>query len=104
MTVAFDLQVRQATARINADVTAVLDMASAEFVLSVRRRTPVDTGRLQNGWMAIPTSPFSVEIVNDVPYAEHVEFGTSRMAPRGMARTTMAEWPRIVNRAVARMR
>ena len=64
--------------------------------------TPVDTGRLRAGWhlssRARSTSkkaknPY-VNIFNRVEYVLYVEFGTSKMAPRGMARKAMLilEW------------
>lgn len=31
----------------------------------------------------------TVEIFNEVPYTEYVEYGTSKMAPRGMVRRSM---------------
>jgi hypothetical protein len=34
-------------------------------------------------------------------YAVHVEFGTSRMAPRAWVRTTLTQWPQIVAQATA---
>lgn len=35
-------------------------------------------------------------------YAEFVEYGTSKMSPRGMVRRAAAQWPRIVETAASR--
>lgn len=35
-------------------------------------------------------------------YAQYVEYGTSKMAPRAMVRRAAAEWPQIVNEAAGR--
>lgn len=43
----------------------------------------------------------SINIYNNVRYAKYVEFGTARMAPRGMLRTSVAEWPSIVRSRTA---
>lgn len=98
--VAFDVQMRRAVAKINADVGLVMQTAADELVADIRARTPVDTGRLQAGWEVIPAGPLQAVVANEVEYAEHVEFGTAYMAPRAMARTAMADWQRIVDRAV----
>lgn len=38
---------------------------------------------------AIDQKACTVEIYNDVPYTEYVEYGTSKMAPRAMVRRSM---------------
>lgn len=100
----FDRQMAQAIARINANVETVIDYAAAELVLSIARRTPVDTGRLRAGWHVVDLGPGRRRIANEVPYAVFVEYGTANMAPRAMARTAMADWQRIVTRSVRRLR
>lgn len=100
MSVAFDVQMKRAVAKINADVGLVMQAATHELIEDIRARTPVDTGRLQAGWEVVPLGPLQAVVANEVEYAEHVEFGTATMAPRAMARTAMANWQRLVDRAV----
>lgn len=94
-------------------------------------RTPVDTGHLRGNWQLI-TSPNAPELpffdksggatlaritaqarsirwgqpyylTNGAPYAIHIEYGTSRMEPRPMVRSTMREWQKIVDDASKRV-
>lgn len=53
---------------------------------TLQRVTPVGrTGNLRNGWYIKNLMPEGVEFANDVPYAEYVNDGTPRMAPRDMS-------------------
>lgn len=61
-----------------------------EFKRRVEARTPVDTGALQRGWGFTPTAT-DIEVYNVMPYASWVEYGTPKMAPRGMLRATVME-------------
>jgi len=72
-----------------------------EFMVRVKARTPVRTGHLQNSWGAIKRQS-DVEIYNTADYAEHVEYGTDRQAPRGMLRATLLEMPEIMAIAAER--
>ena len=70
-----------------------------EFYSRLRRRTPVDTGRLKNSW-GMQVKETGVEIWNETPYAAYVEFGTPKMAPRAMLRTTTEEAEEIAEIAL----
>lgn len=72
-----------------------------ETVARVKQRTPVITGTLQEGW-EYQLKEKDVEIRNKVPYASYVERGTSKMEPRAMLRTTLAEMDQIVEVASER--
>ena len=83
-------------------------------------RTPVDTGRLRGNWQvtlnAAPTGILdstkvqdagdakraklgdSVYIINNLPYAEVIENGSSKQAPQGMVKVSVAEFKNIVAR------
>ncbi|NUB24713.1 HK97 gp10 family phage protein [Azospirillum brasilense] len=50
-------------------------------------KTPVDTGELKASW----TTDGETYIENTAPHAVAVEFGSSRKAPNGMLRATLAE-------------
>jgi hypothetical protein len=65
-----------------------------EFLSRVKSRTPVITGRLQRSWEIVEYKK-SIEIQNSAPYSYYVEYGTPKMAPRGMMRTTIAEKDQI---------
>ena len=85
-------------------------------------RTPVDTGRLSNSWRptvnrpskssqkASPAAIFktvsnaklgdSIYLVNNLPYAQKIEAGSSKQAPTGMVRVTVAEYQKIIEENV----
>lgn len=57
---------------------------------TLQRVTPVDTGNLQNGWYIKQLAPDMIEFANDVDYAEYVNDGTPKMAPRDMTGRAIA--------------
>jgi len=65
-----------------------------ELMERVKQRTPVDTGHLQNSW-GFQMKSTSYEVYNTKDYAAYVEYGTEKMAPRGMLRTTLLEVDQI---------
>ena len=92
------------------------------------KSTPVDTGRLRGNWQASQQAPASGTtadvdksggatiakavrkiggagsvnyLVNNMDYAEKIEFGGSQQAPRGMVRINHARILRIVKQSAA---
>lgn len=65
-----------------------LMMEAARFIALVRPLTPVDTGNLRNHWtlgkMFRNGDTLSVEILNPMEYAEHVEYGHRTRGGGGM--------------------
>ena len=53
---------------------------AADIVALTKQLSPVDTGALRQSYGAIPIDSNTIEIGSDMPYAPHVEFGTSRAA------------------------
>lgn len=65
-----------------------------EFVNRVKIKTPVLSGKLQDGWdYTINTG--SIDISNSEDYAKYVEFGTVKQPPKAMVQTTMLEVDQI---------
>ncbi len=73
----------------------IIDAFVTETLVTVRARTPIDTGNARSGWFRSPPglSEFGTEQViwNDVPYIVALEYGHSKQAPEGMARITAEE-------------
>lgn len=46
-------------------------------------------GKIEETMKALDQKACTVEIYNDVPYTDFVEYGTSKMAPRAMVRRSM---------------
>jgi len=58
----------------------------------VRARTPVLTGALQAGWHVAHNDRHGErEVINEVPYARHVEYGTRNMPAEPMIGPVLAE-------------
>jgi hypothetical protein len=72
-----------------------------EFFNRVVNRTPIDTGILRDSW-DINLTATSIDIDNSAPYSAYVEYGTWKMAPRGMVRTTVLEAEQITKLAKER--
>lgn len=114
----------EVVAKFRAELRAKLEKVVAKSVAGALAdtvmRTPVDTGRLRNGWAvgvntergadgsadkgvsALESVKIgdSVYITNNVPYAPFIENGTARMAPQPMVDPVRRQWQRIVDRAV----
>jgi hypothetical protein len=86
----------------------VIDAFITDTLVTVRGRTPIDTGNARSGWERFPPGLSEIGttqwVYNDVPYIVALEYGHSRQAPNGMARITAAEsqgrMDAIVNRFV----
>lgn len=120
----FTLDINKFIKKVEKRTDAVIGKLVLELFNSVVRKSPVDTGHFRNSWYITgsPTeikqaqdaleqiSPGSIAkmaeggavyIVNNVPYAMALEFGHSKQAPHGMARLTVMEFQRYLDRAVA---
>ena len=85
------------------------DRLRQEALADLTRETPVRTGRLQQGWIAAATGQGSEgtsreadlagrshrAATNQVDYVGYVEYGTSRMAPRRLARAALSRVRRL---------
>lgn len=63
---------------------------------------PVTAGRISLTLAGFKVGQ-TVYFLNNAEYAEHVEYGTSNMAPRAFVRKTVAAAPRIASRTIARL-
>jgi hypothetical protein len=72
-----------------------------EFQHRVEEKTPVVTGALKKGWVTAQKQT-GFELSNVEPYAAYVEWGTEKMAPRGMIASTMLEVDQISEIAAKR--
>lgn len=106
----------------------IVRKVALDVVRELVQRTPVDTGLARSNWFigyergssvdpaksknGAPSLARSAQfaanlgagstfyIVNNVPYIMRLEFGSSKQAPAGMARVTVARWQAIVGAAV----
>jgi HK97 gp10 family phage protein len=58
---------------------------AARIADDARSRTPVETGRLAAGWQVVQAGrPGERDVINAVPYARFVEYGTKNMPAEPM--------------------
>lgn len=124
----FVIDVEQFAAKSISDIDVIRRKTTLEVFSKVVKKTPVDTGRARGNWQTTIGSPASGEIerldrsgaasvsevvsvvgrsgltdvvflTNNLPYIGVLEYGHSRQAPRGMVRTSIAEFPYIVKRS-----
>jgi hypothetical protein len=66
---------------------------ASKVVAQIQAGTPVQTGRLRAGWRVVPGRVPGVQLlVNDVPYARFVEYGTRRRQANPAAGRALARW------------
>lgn len=123
----FALQVSRWADKAQDRMDIVVRKVSLELVTKVVLKTPVETGRARGGWttdVGREPSPAggrkdksgrsaireaqrlidrmiageTIYIVNHVNYIVYLEDGSSDQAPAGMVKTTLREYPGIVER------
>lgn len=97
---------KNAIVRFRALIVATKVATVATLTADVKNNTPVDTGELMSAWHDDGTSAdlnVPTRISNETPYGPYVEFGTSRMEPRGMMQRTIANAPSISRRVAAKV-
>ena len=82
-------------------VVFLVAATTLEWTARVKKATPVDTGRLRNSWQT-EIKPTSGTIINNLPYAEPVCYGTN-LPPSwgGQFRTrqkTVAGFPELIGK------
>lgn len=115
-------------AKAGADIERVGRKVTFELFNALQLRSPVDTGRFRGNWQISSGAPASgvmpttdqsgtgaaaeaakaltiplggtVYFVNNLPYAQRLEYGWSQQAPQGMVRLTMREFRGYVQRAL----
>lgn len=110
----------------------VVKKSAMDIAAQLVSRSPVDTGRFRANWrvgMGSPntgtttstdkpgsstvgamkqaingyTAGQTIWLTNSLPYAQRLENGWSKQAPRGMVRLTILSWRRAVNNAARGM-
>jgi len=92
----FNSTVRRNAIEMNTKVSKVVDRTGDDILVDARNNTPVDSGRLRNGWRIKRAgkktkNQRSNTVSNAVPYALAVEYGTSKTKPRRMLGKSLAK-------------
>lgn len=128
----FASQLQQFAELVQQDADEVFQIVATEVGKSVINLTPVDTGRALSNWNAGINAPDDVYretedpldsktsarlagefqslkfgdtayITNATPHVPFLEYGSSKQAPNGMIRITLARFNNIVQDAVSRV-
>lgn len=78
---------------VQEQVNEIVRKTAKEVIAEVKRRTPVRSGRLRNGWKkesSNKNNKLTIEILNRVPNAIYVEKGTRYQVPTNMLSITIA--------------
>lgn len=129
----FAVDIAKFVAKAKGNVDLVVRKISLELFKRVVIKSPVDTGRFKGNWQvaigSIPSGVLQIDdkdgtatlskitaatlglkagqtiyLVNNLEYARPLEYGHSKQAPKGMIRTTIAEFPQVVNKAAGEVR
>lgn len=129
-TTRFSIDVRRWAAKTGLSIEQTVRASTLEIFTRVVRKSPVDTGRFRGNWnidqrgfvyekydksgaAAIAEITEKVQssevggiisLINNLPYAERLEFGHSKQAPEGMVRLTALEFGSIVEDEAAKER
>lgn len=126
----FVLDLTRIANKTKLSINAVVQKTTLYVFTSVIKKSPVDTGRFKANWLAsantykliiLDTTDKSgittinaasavalsakaggiVYLVNNLPYAQRLEYGYSKQAPAGMVRITIMEYQQYINKASA---
>lgn len=126
----FTLDIQRFVDKANGNIDVVIRKIALDMFRRVIMKTPVDTGRLRGSYqVAIGSIPAGqvetndksgtatvarvtaatlglkagdvIFMVSNVEYARAIEFGHSKQAPAGMIRTSVMEFPGVVNKAAS---
>lgn len=124
----FVLDIQRFVNAANGKLDLVVRKVALELFSRVISKSPVDTGRFKGNWQvaigSIPSGTLDltdksgsatiskvtaaalglkagdiISLVNNLSYAQGLEFGRSKQAPSGMVRTTVLEFGGVVTQA-----
>ncbi|MBB4000965.1 HK97 gp10 family phage protein [Aurantimonas endophytica] len=123
----FQEEVAAWVAKTNAKMELAVRKIALDVFSEVILMSPVDTGRFRGNWQVaigdVPAGTLEIEdkdgtatiskvqaatmglevgqtiyLINNLPYAQALEFGSSRQAPGGMVRLAAQRWQPIVEK------
>lgn len=126
----FTAQIGEFVAKARGNIDLVVRKVALDMFSRVIMKSPVDTGRFKGNWQvaigSIPAGTVALDdkagtatiakvtaatmnlhagqtiyLVNNLPYAQALEYGHSKQAPNGMVRLTIQEFNTFVNKAAA---
>lgn len=133
MTDSFVLDIQRFVDKANGNLDLVVRKVALDLFKRVIMKSPVDTGRFRGNWQVaiggIPAGTLAlndkagtatiakvtaatmglragqvITLVNNLAYANALEYGHSKQAPNGMVRLTVTEYGAVVNAVAATVR
>lgn len=130
---AFAAQVEAWANKARERITLAQRKIAMEVFTEVIMMSPVDTGRFKGNWQcsigSVPNGTLALDdqsgtatisamtaealqveagqviyLVNNLPYAQRLEYGWSKQAPNGMVRLTVQRWRPVVARVAREIR
>ena len=80
---------QRVTNSLNRDLAKAVRLVSKDLLESLKKFTPVKTGRARRGWKESKLGRFKYRIDNKVPYIERLDDGYSKQQPRGISRPAL---------------
>lgn len=84
--------IKEELAKLTKEFTAIQrkerERVAEQLVDELAAATPIDTGRARHGWEVKQVGDIT-EIVNEVPYIDDLNHGTSRQAPTNFIEQTV---------------
>ena len=78
-------------ASLTKETAQAVRLVSKDLLESLKKFTPVKTGRAQRGWKERKKGKFSYVIENRVPYINRLDEGYSKQRPKGVSRPALRE-------------
>lgn len=129
----FTLDVRNFVEKTKRNNETVMRNVSIKLFSAVIKGSPVDSGRFRMNWQASGPSPaagirsgmdktgasaisamtnyvsksqnwYEFTLVNNLPYAQRLEYGWSKQAPQGIVRINVLRFQQLINEEAAKVK
>jgi hypothetical protein len=81
----------KATAGLKNSIDQIVRSITTDLFDSIKKLTPVRSGRAKRGWRMNKQSKTSYQVKNRLPYIDRLDAGYSKQAPKGMTRPAIRE-------------
>ena len=91
LTVSVSFNSKKAGAGIQQGIDQAVRLIATDVFKTIKRLTPVRSGRARRGWKFKKKSNAHYNVRNDVPYINRLDGGSSQQARKGMTRPALSE-------------
>lgn len=94
----FETDIEKWTDQFMKNAILVIENSTNTLFDDIIEDSPVDTGKFKNSWVKEINAEKESTCINDLDYAEALEYGHSDQAPKGMVRLNAQRWEQIVDK------